>query len=242
AQLTKHLSVFAGPVYNIYTTMDRYQAYDPVTGAYDFRAEFVNQHSLGWEAGISFNSVFKPVPRSIHESQNWYLGAAAIAGADITSTETVLGGELYTEREFNNRIAATFSVGYLQNQAIGLYHNQQSMPGAAPITYYGRLNFKSMPVKAGMKTYIGKRLFFSGELGVMKPLNQPNIYVVVNPDNSQVKSVEWRYSNSFIVAASGGYTFDNGIETSVKFDKYIGNDDIQLVTFRLAYRIRLNKR
>jgi hypothetical protein len=246
AQLTKHVSVFAGPVYNIYTTLDwSSPPYDPVTGnGYNFMSRYVNQHSLGWEAGISFNSVFKPVPRSIHESQNWYLGAAAIAGADITSTETVLGGELYTEREFNNRIAATFSVGYLQNQAVGLYKfdNQQIIPGSAPITYSGRLNFKSMPVKAGMKTYIGKRLFFSGELGLMTPLNQPNVSVVVNPDNSQVRSLYWKYSTSFIVAASGGYTFDNGIETSVKFDKYLGSADIQLVTFRLAYRIRLNKR
>lgn len=243
AQVTKNISVFAGPVFSDYSK-NIFNKYNIETNAYgqtsyNFYTTIDHQRRLSWEAGISFNSVFKPAPKTVSLTQNWYLGLAAIGGISSGVSENVYGAELFTERELNNRIAATLSLGYVVEKARPQYNVSQFLSGTTS-SHYERTDYKYIPVKAGMKTYVSKRVFFSGEVGVMLSLNNPDHLVVVYPDHSSTKSVLWKSSAAFIAAVSGGYSFDNGIEASFHADNYFGKDR-QLYSLHLAYRLKLGK-
>lgn len=208
AQLTKHLTLFAGPVYNNYSALQ--------LSANQYYLERISKRSLGWEAGIAFNSVFKPAPKIRYDSENWYLGMAVIGGLDINSTENFAGGELFTQRDLSGRVAATLSVDYLERIPIRTARRS------------GQESLKLMPVKAGMRTYVSKRIFFAGELGVMFALNDP------------VPGEMTKLSPGLIIGASGGYTLGNGLEAGAGYSNVFGMD-MQMITIHAGYRLKLGK-
>lgn len=238
AQLTKHLSVFAGPVYNIYSA---WQFYDVLSGGNDYHVHRVNQKSLGWEAGISFNSVFKPVPKIRYDSENWYLGIAALGGLDINSTENFIGGELFTQRDLSGRVSATLSVGYIRRRENSHSFSPGYYDGLLGYSYSKIKALQLIPIKAGMRTYTGKRLFFAGELGMMTVLTSKGSLFEWKKDEG-LKETPYRtkLSPGFIAGASAGYTLGNGLEASTGYSNVFGQD-LRMITIRLGYRIKLNK-
>ncbi len=239
AQLNKNIGVFAGPSFTRSTYRTAVSASAVVPPANVFTGNRHYRNRFGWEAGIAFNSVFKPAKKITYKTQSWYLGAAALGGIDLKSTDAIAGAQLFTERKFDGSLSAILSVGYIQHYAQVRKDLPKFEPGMFYLNYFERKDLQTLPVKAGMKTYVSKRLFFTGEVGVMPGLNNPNYDVVVNPDNSRVSTSVGKAPSSFIAAASVGYTFSGGLETGVNYDDYSGLD-IQLMTVHLAYRFKLS--
>lgn len=240
AQLTKHLSVFAGPVYTIYSTL---QFHDILTGdAYDYRVYRVNQKSLGWEAGISFNSIFKPAPKIRYDSENWYLGIAAVGGLEISSAaKNFAGGELYAQRDLSGNVSATLSVGYLHRLEGNMMFAEDNTDPLTSFKYFHDTDHKFLPVKAGMRAYTGKRLFFSGELGAMFALNTTGYTIEKQKNELPVRTEDHiRWPTGLIVGASGGYTLGNGLEAGAGFSN-VFQQNMKMITLRLGYRIKLGK-
>ncbi len=240
-QLTKHISLYAGPTYRRYTydvLFNPYPAdhYDHNNYSYYIKR---GKHTFGWEAGLAFNSVFKPVSRVTHTSENWYLGLNAIGGIEVKAEQPVYGGELMVIREFNDRFAATLSGGVIGHKSKPNY-KQPFTPDMIYLAYYDLKSLTAIPVKAGIRTYTGKNLFFAGEMGVLFGLNNPYAYIVVNSDQSETRSTYGSTPRSMIVSASAGYNLGPRLETSVKYDAYFSLD-MQLVTLRLGYKIKLSK-
>jgi len=248
AQLTKHISIFAGPTYNNYTSSGSSVGYQSKLNApvnKDGYEDFMNVPVRSWisvEGGIAFNSVFKAakIRARQYASQSWYLGAAAVGGVDMDfPTQTMFGAEFFTQRDFNGHLAATFSAGYTQNIAKPLvYTFMYQLPNGA-ISELKREDFKAIPIKAGMRTYAGKNFFYGGEIGLLLALNTQYSEKVVYPDGHVTNGNFGNPPKSFIYAAGAGYSFDNGLEAGVKYEAYVGTG-IKQALFRLGYRFKLN--
>lgn len=237
-QLTNKLSLFAGPVYHIYNTTRENPDF-PLAPKDGTVSPLIRrkENSLGWEAGIAFNSVFKSVPRLKYDADDWYLGAGPLAGIDIKSEKFVAGAEIFTQRNLNGGTAATFSIGYTKHFA-----NQHNMPerpvGSYYFGYYDDVDLKTLPVKAGMRKYAGKKFFFSGELGMMIGLDNYSRYASFDANGTKTTEIKEKIPNSFIAGISGGFIFNKNFESSIKFENY-SELDIKLIMLRAAYRFKL---
>jgi len=240
-QLTKNISVFAGPTFRRYTS----QLYSMDTSVDDFgytnygRRDVKYKNKFGWEAGIAFNSAFKPAQKVTHSSENWYMGFAATGGAEISSKMAVMGGSVFLIREFNDRFAATLSAGfnYLRGSK---YLSSYNYYGVITNSGSERPTFSAIPIKAGIRTYTGKNLFFFGELGFLYGLSNPNYMTSFNENRVFEKNYYGKTPRSFIAAAGAGYDLGHGLEANISYDGYLGQN-MQLVTLRLAYKFKLSK-
>ncbi|WP_175470627.1 carboxypeptidase-like regulatory domain-containing protein [Pedobacter hartonius] len=249
-QLTDKISVFAGPAYNKYSAtgsgpgyQTRFRKPEPYYGL----GNPVHRW-LGWEAGIAFNSVFKQPQKINHHTESWFLGGAAIAGTGFdTNYGLVTGGELFAEREFSGGLAAILSVEYLNNSPRnnGFIHTDiisyinpvYSLP-LTTISYYNN-NFKALPIKAGMKAYSGKRLFFAGQIGVLVGLNSKAYYI----ERRGGEAVTYNYDGDgipFLYSVSMGYSLKNGLEPGWVFQDFVGTI-YKHIALRLAYRLKVGK-
>lgn len=248
AQLSKHISVFAGPTYNNYTSSGSSPGYQSKLNAPllpDGSPDYMNVPVRSWisiEGGIAFNSVFKAakVRARQYASEDWYIGAAAFGGVDMKNpTQTMYGGEVFTQRDFNGHLAGTFSAGYTQSVAKPyVYRFMFALPDGT-VAELKRQNFKAIPIKAGMRTYAGKNFFYGGEIGLLVGLNTQDLHEVVYPDGHMVSSDYGKPPKAFIYAAGAGYSFNNGLEAGVKYEAYI-NTGIKQALFRLGYRFKVN--
>ena len=240
-QLTKHLSVFAGPTFRHYTA-ELYYNPNPVDeyGNVNYSTIGVRyENKFGWEAGLAFNSVFKPVSRLAHTSEKWYLGINAVGGFEMKSDKPLYGGELVAIREFNDRFSATLSAAFI---AIEERQNNRPMfvPTAISQSYYKTNRLSGIPVKAGIRTYTGKRVFFAGEMGVLFGLNKAQSHIELERDQSETILNYMKSSSCMIVSASAGYALNKHLEASLKYDAYF-TKDMQPLTLRLGYKIKLSK-
>lgn len=248
AQLSKHISIFAGPTYNNYTSSGSSPGYQSKLRAPfkpDGSPDYLNVPVRSWisvEGGIAFNSVFKAakIRDRQYASQSWYLGLAANGGVDMRyPTQTMFGAEVFTQRDFNGHLAGTFSVGYTQNIAKELVYRYEFLLPDGTLAELKRQNFKAIPVKTGMRTYAGKNFFYGGEIGLLLGLNTQYLQEAFYPDGRITVSNYGNRPKSFIYAAGAGYSFDNGLEAGVKYEAYSGTG-IKQALFRLGYRFKLN--
>jgi hypothetical protein len=241
AQLSNKVSVYAGPVYNIFKPKWRQTSIvsEGVTYPNYYYDGNYQEKSLGWEAGVSFNSIFKAAPKAKYNLQNWYLGVAALAGVDIKSTKCVIGTEIYTFRNLTPSMAATLSLGYALHIAKPAFPPPAWYPGLISYSYYEDKDYHSLPIKVGIRSYAGNHFFFGGELGLQIAMNYPDRYVVLHPDNSLTKSRYGRKPTSLLASFSPGYAFNNGFEAGLRYEFFGSDLDIQTITIRTAFRLRL---
>lgn len=231
-QVSPGISVMAGPTYNRYSP-SRLYLNEPT----NFRV-VVPDNSLfrtwvGWEAGVTFNSRFKPPKPFKDISQAWYLGAAATMERDLGyGGDLLTGAEIFTQRDLGSRLAATLSVGYkyVSNPDYTLYYSEsgQTLPQTK--------SYRILPVLGGIKTYLNNHLFFGGETGIMVPLTSPVVMITSFPDTG----LHMHNRAYFTYTASTGFSFKNGLETNIKFEHYVGR--MTLAGIRIAYKVRLSKK
>ncbi|WP_158795944.1 hypothetical protein [Pedobacter sp. L105] len=234
-QLTKNISLLAGPTINHYDHSGEYsEGYENITNSTshsdDFDANHQSRNWVGFETGIAFNSVFKPAKRAIDHSQNWYLGFYGTEGIGWDKPyKLVSGGELSLERALGGQLMGILSTGYTyfsvqKNYVIGSIGSNDIY--AQPV--------KVFPVKAGIRLMTGGNFFIASEIGEGFGTGQPQL---INNNFQQIKTS----FHSFIYSASVGYTFKSGVETGIKFEDYSLQSQYKQFAFRLGYRLKLNK-
>ena len=241
-QPTKTMSFFAGPTYNKYSytgSQPKYQSKFNIPENVMYHSNPVKRW-VGWEAGMAFNSVFKPAKKIIDSSEAWHLGIAATGGVGW-EFEFVSGGEIYVQRDLGEHISGTLSAGYAYFSL-----NHTSLP------YRWNFNgqyfpfkdqpYKIIPLKAGVRLQTGKIFYIGGELGVgfglvkSYSINKENS---INPPFDY--TLQYGTHRSFVYAFSGGFVFRNGLDAGVKFEDYGLSTNNKQVALRFGYRIKLRK-
>jgi hypothetical protein len=239
-QLSKHISLVAGPTFNRYNHSGAWRSpgYKNVTDLPEYPAYSASFYQakrwIGWEAGIAFNSVFKPAKRAIDNSQAWYLGFAATGGAPWDEPfGLVSGGELFVHRDLGEYLTGTLSTGYTYFSADRnrlLFGNGQNNVYAQPV--------KVIPVKAGIRLMTGKHFFIAGEIGEAFGNTLP--YIVHNANPFTYTPVYKPY-RSLMYAASMGFSFTSGLEAGIKFEDYGLQTAYKQFALRLGYRFKISK-
>jgi len=239
-QLDKHISLLAGPVVNRYKHAGSWRSpgYKNVTGIPEYPERsplfYQTRNWVGWEAGIAFNSVFKPAKRAIDNSQAWYLGFAATGGVAWDAPfGFVSGGELFVHRDLGEYLTGTLATGYTNFSADRswlLFSNGQDNVYAQPI--------RIIPVKAGIRLRTGKHFFMAGEIG--KAFGNTLPYIIHNA-NPYTYTPVYKPYRSLMYTASAGFIFSGGLEAGVKFEDYGLQTPYKQFALRLGYRFQLRK-
>jgi hypothetical protein len=242
-QLSKHISIMAGPVFNSYNRSNSFPipGYKNVTKIPPYPNNIIGHQVrswVGWEAGLAFNSVFKPQKKEFDNSNAWYLGVATTAGIgwDNPYGGGVYGTELFAHRDLGEHLTGTFSAGFTYFSVHNDFHyenvdetHQVKVPDHSPIRQF-------IPVKAGIRLKTGRSFYIAGELGEAFGLFK-------NPDFTSFNIGGYHYVErnyrTGLYAVSAGFSFKSGLETGAKFEDY--GAYYKQFALRLAYRIKLSK-
>jgi hypothetical protein len=237
-QLSKHISLMAGPVFNSYNHSGSFHldGYKNVTHIPDYPEQAIDGHQprsgVGWEAGLEFNSFFTPVKKTVDNSRAWYLGGALTAGFGWDDPYSkVYGAEIFVQRDLGEHISGIITTGYT-------YFPVDK--GYPPIYGNGTVNIydqtRSMiPLKVGVRLKTGSAFYISGDVGVAYGLfNEPH-YSFSNTYSLPV----YKPYSATMISAGAGFSFQSGIETGFKFEDY--GYYYKQFALRLGYRIKLSK-
>ncbi|WP_412468770.1 hypothetical protein [Pedobacter sp. KLB.chiD] len=243
-QLAKNVSFVAGPTFNKYSYTGSSEGYQNKFKLPDDYGGYGNpvKRWIGWEAGLALNSVFKPASKlkKTRVSRDLFTGIGTIAGWGWGLPSTyVLGTEGFIQKNFRGSMSATFSAGYVHQ------HINSDISATSYFTHpngqvdeYFTVGYQAIPLKAGVRTYTGKRLFFAGELGASLGINKYSI-LKITYTNGSVDKIQFGRENSFLYAVSAGYSFDNNLEIGIKFEDFANLSHIKQFNLRFAYRFNL---
>lgn len=238
-QLSKHISVLAGPVFHSYNHSGSFHldGYKNITRIPDYPDQVIGDgHQtrswIGWEAGLAFNSVFKPMKKTVDNSRAWYLGVAVTAGLGWDDPYSkVYGTELFVQRDLGEHLSAVITTGYT-------YFPVDK--GYPPIFGNGSnevydVSHSMIPLKFGVRLRTGTAFYISGDVGVAFGLfSQP---VFSSFDISTRPG--YRPYRASMISAGAGFSFPGGLETGVKFEDY--GYYYKEFALRLGYRLKLSR-
>jgi hypothetical protein len=251
-QLSKNISLFAGPTFNRYNSSSSfhvpgYKNVNHLTDYYPFlpnpeQGVYISPNRvkkwIGWEAGIAFNSVFKSAPKVADHSSAWYLGVAITTASALSTTYgNVAGVELFTHRDLGEHLTGTLSTGY--SYYTPLYYETYMGESGPPIRQKAAQPLKIIPVKAGIRLKTGKTFFIAGEIG--EAFGLFNDYAKTGGYSNGYPDYGLKPYHSFMYAVSAGFSFKSGLETGFKFEDYSITGDYRQFALRLGYRLKLSK-
>lgn len=228
-QLTPHLSLVGGPTYNYYKYNHNWHVpgYENVTHAPEYSATLPigttqTRNWLSWEAGITYNGMFKPANKTIDNSQAWYLNVAATTGIGWDEPyRLVSGGELSLQRDLGSSLTGILSAGYT---------HIATDKDVKPVNI--------IPLQAGARLSMTKTLFIQAELGAaFGPSEEYPVYL--NSDGSYVTYL--KPYRALMYSISGGFSFRSGLEAGLKFEDYGVQSQYKQFALRLGYRLKLSK-
>jgi hypothetical protein len=250
-QITKNISIIAGPTYNHYrhngsfqidgykniTNVPKYEDYQGYVPGGDHQTK----NFWGWEAGLAFNSVFtKSHDKRTDMSHGWLLGLAATTGVGWDEPYgTVYGGELFTERNLGNNLSAVLSVGYTYFSTFNNYIWSKYDNNGYVVEQFAE-PFKLIPIKVGIRSKLTKSFYIGGDLGEAWGKQDDGNYIVENGQRRHLPSTA-QTVKSFVYSPTFGFAFNNGLDASFKFEDYTGIQQIKQFALRLAYRIKLSQ-
>lgn len=239
-QLSKHLSLVGGPTFNHYNHSGVWhiKGYKNVTNLPEFgdarppnlisRNGHQSKDWIGWQFGLAFNSVFKPVKKVTDSSRSWYLGLAATAGlAWDEPFGAVTGGELSVQRDLGKNLTGTLSSGYTHFGVLTRYQN-----GGSTAPYDLTLPVNIIPIKAGVRLKTGQRVYIAGDIG--------SAFGSI-PRHTNFAELPNAHYSAFMYGVAAGFSFRNGFEPGIKFEDYGIQSQYKQFAIRLGYRIRLSK-
>ena len=240
-QLSKNISMVGGPTFNHYNHSGNWHidGYKNITNIPEYPNEpttsYQSKNWVGWEAGIAFNSVFKPAKRVTDNSQSWYLGFAATGGIGWDEPYgLVTGGEFSVQRDLEEHLTGTLSSGYTHFAVQKKYSIEQSIN-----IYDASLPVNMVPVKAGIRLNTSNTFFIAGEIG--EAFGTERFYTSnVSLPGLPNETTHVPY-HSLMYAVSAGFSFKSGLETGIKFEDYGLQSQYKQFALRLGYRIKLSK-
>lgn len=247
-QLSKNISLFAGPTYNSYNHSGEFHlpGYKNITAIPDYPEFSPLGHQVknwaGWEAGLAFNGIFRKKTPRPDTSSSWRLGGAATAGIGWDQPlGTVYGTEIFTSRSLGGNIAAILSLGYTDYTVIN--SQRQAFAGGDLSTgVYEELyqnDSRSIPLKVSIRAYLSQHFFIEGGIGKAFALN--NVYTVFDYDRSGLIQKSYLKLNSSLYSVATGYAFSNGLEAGIKFESYTRYSELKQFAVRLGYSFKLGK-
>lgn len=246
-QLCKNISLIAGPTYNHYNHSGSYHldGYQNITSIPDYPAQAASGHQtknwLGWEAGLSFNSVFRQRKPGRDDSYSWYVGVGGTAGAGWSKPYSkAYGAELFAQRDLGNHLSAIVSLGYTTFAADKNYIFYHNMPTPDYGTEFLAMPYRIIPLKFGIRSMISKGFYIGGDLGQSWAKKDDGFYIIDRGVKHRVLS-EPQTVKSFVFAATAGYDFGSGLDAGFKFENYTGFSEIRQFALRFAYKIKLSK-
>jgi len=237
-QLSKHVSLLAGPVFNSYNHSGSFHqdGYKNVTHIPDYPNQAIDGHQtrnwVGWEAGLAFNSAFKPIKKTTDNSRAWYLGGALTAGFGWDDPYSkVYGAELFVQRDLGEHLSGIVTTGYT-------YFPVDN--GYPPVFSDGSNNIydrtRSMiPLKAGVRLKTGSAFYIAGDVGVAFGLFKEPVFSFSGFFANPV----YRLYRAMMISAGAGFSFQSGVETGFKFEDY--GYYYKQFAIRLGYRLKLSK-
>lgn len=143
---------------------------------------------------------------------SWRVGFGLNPGvATSKAFKYTLGGDIRIQKDFNEHIAGTLTAGFThffeKDHFIG--YSQYSSP------------YNVIPVKAGIKYFLGQQVYLGGEAGAGIAFEQ--------------------WGTSFLWSPSVGIAFRNGLDVSLKYEDYTKDKATKDIALRLAYGFNARK-
>jgi len=238
-QLSKHISVLAGPVFHSYNHSGSFHldGYKNITRIPDYPDQVIGDgHQtrswIGWEAGIAFNSVFKSMKKTVDNSRAWYLGAAVTTGLGWDDPYSkVYGAELFIQRDLGEHLSGVITTGFT---SFPVDKGYPPVFGNDSVSIYD-VSRRMIPLKFGVRLKIGTAFYISGDIGVAFGLYKQPIYSFSSMSNSPV----YKPYRASMISAGAGFSFQSDLETGFKFEDY--GYYYKEFALRLGYRIKLSK-
>ncbi|WCT14366.1 hypothetical protein [Mucilaginibacter jinjuensis] len=234
ARITKHISLLAGPTFNKYS----YIWSNPKEYTFDHNGNnFYELHqnsfkrNIGLEAGIAFNSVFKPLDRPVDHSKAWSTSIAMTAGVSDLSTygQFIPGAEVTLYRDLGNGLSGLIATGYNR------FPSNSDKNSVFKEENYNASAYDIIPVKTGVRYRLTPRFFIEGAVG--EQFSSSRSYLLTNSLNHDIYDGNYSAKSSFMYSVCAGFILDNGIELGVKKEVYgLGNE--QQYAFRLGYNFK----
>lgn len=238
-QLSKHISIMAGPVYHSYNHSGSFHldGYKNITHIPDYPEQVTGDgHQtrswIGWEAGVAFNSVFKPMKKTVDNSRAWYIGAAMTAGLGWDDPYSkVYGAELFVQRDLGEHLSGVITTGFT---SFPVDKGYPPIFGNDSVSVYD-VSRRMIPLKFGVRLRTGTAFYISGDVGVAFGLYKQPVFSFSNVSNSPV----YRSYRASMISAGAGFSFQSGLEAGFKFEDY--GYYYKEFALRLGYRLKLSK-
>lgn len=235
AQVSKHLSLMAGPTFNKYSYIWSNTAaftQDHNGNPYYSQVRNTFKTGFGWEAGIAYTGLFKPLIRSEDHSNSWSAGVAITAGlSDLSSYGRFIPGmELALYRDLGSGLSGLLATGYTRFPSA----TTKNIDLDGNIYYDSGYGF--IPVKAGVRYHMTKKFFIEGAVG--EAFRSDEYAAISNPSTNGSTIIDYPAAHQFMYSISAGFSFSNGLEAGLKKEAYKIND-YQQYALRLGYRFKL---
>jgi len=156
-------------------------------------------------------------------------GMATTGGQLHRISNAGIGGTARLQYGINNNLAFTLTSGYYN--FFGKENTYSRTVGTTVITESNKkVDFGMVPVKAGLKAYIGDGFYVSGEAGA--GFETKDAYRGVTGDYNEK-------ATKLILAPGVGYSWTN-VDLGVRYENFSGNNNnYGMVAARLAYGFKL---
>jgi hypothetical protein len=237
-QLSKHISLVTGPVYNSYNHSGSFHldGYKNVTQIPDYPGQSTAGHQtrnwIGWEAGLAFNSVFRPIKKTVDNSRAWYLGGALTAGHGWDDPYSkVIGTELFVQRDLGEHLSGIITTGYTYFPVDKGY---PPIYGNDTVNIYNQTR-RMIPLKVGVRLSTGSAFYISGDLGIAFGLFKEPVFSLSYFPSPPI----YKPYRSLMISVGAGFSFPSGLETGIKFEDY--GYMYKQFALRFGYRLKLSR-
>lgn len=144
--------------------------------------------------------------------KSWQVGFGVSPGlATGEAFKYTLGGDIRAEKMFSNHITGTFSAGF--SHFFEKDHFRDFPQYGSP--------YNVIPVKAGLKYFLGQQFYVGGELGAGFAFEQ--------------------WGTSFLWSPSVGLAFNSGLDLSLRYEDFTKSPATKVVALRMGYNISAKK-
>lgn len=156
--------------------------------------------------------LFSVTETKAQDSQAWRLGVGLNGGVGTKDPYGfVLGGDVKLQKDLAGPVSLTLASGF---NHFFVKDEFKDTPADLP--------YNVVPLKAGVKAFLSKNFYVSGELG------------------AGFGTDDWS-ETSFVWSPSIGWAFTNGLDIGVKYEDYTKYDPTKQVALRIAYGFNLSK-
>jgi hypothetical protein len=210
----KNLWLSAGPVFHWYSNYDKpREGYKHVISPEDYEAAYprrVRTHWTGWEAGLVFETARARTSTretKTRTARGWRLGVGLEGGYAFDFPDGVAtGGSVQLQKDFTSNISAVMTAGYTHV--------------SINTEYYPISAFDFIPLKAGLKVFAHRHIYFGALAGIAWEVNGLQ-------------------ASTFVWSPAVGLALPSGFDISLKMDDFTKKTATKLAALNIVYQFKL---